>query len=147
MGGLFIAEKPMILKTVLGSCVSLTLWDKQKGIGGMNHVVLPGSFSSINPEALLEKRDTRYGIFSLEELLYGMEQRGCRRPDMEARIFGASYMDPKGRRSGIQESNVEFVMNFVEMARIPIKEGLAFQEQALKLFFNTATGSVHVERL
>ncbi len=147
MGGLYIAREPMLLKTVLGSCVSLTLWDPGKKIGGMNHVVLPGSFSPTNPEALLEKRDTRYGIFSLEELLYGMQQLGCRRETMEARLYGGSYMDPLGRRSGIQESNIEFVRNFLEMARITIREELSFQTQALKLYFNTETGEVKVVRL
>jgi len=147
MGGLYITDEPMILKTVLGSCVSLTLWDRQKKIGGMNHVVLPGTFSSVNPEAFLETRNTKYGLFSLEELLYGMDNRGCRRQDLEARLFGGSFMDPQGRHSGIQENNVDFVKNFLQMTKIKIVEEVILQKRALKLFFNTETGKVQVEYL
>lgn len=36
-----IAKSPDILRTVLGSCVGICLYDPQKKIAGLSHIMLP----------------------------------------------------------------------------------------------------------
>lgn len=147
IGDLFVSEKRLVLQTILGSCVSLTLFDKVLKIGGMNHIVLPGAFLEKDVEEMLEKKDLRYGIFSVEKLIYEMEQLGSKRKDLEARIFGASYIGGVKSVLNIQDSNVEFVRTFLRMARIKIIEEQIFNEDALKILFYTDTGEVEVKKL
>ncbi|OHD23241.1 MAG: hypothetical protein A2Y34_07415 [Spirochaetes bacterium GWC1_27_15] len=147
IGGIYVTKDPMVLQTVLGSCVSVTLFDKKLKFGGMNHIVLPGSFIGMEVEKMIKEKDSRYGIFSLEKLIYEMLNFGSQKKDMEAKIFGASFMGRKKQILDIQTSNVEFVKSFLDMAKIKIVEELTLQNEALKIFFNTQTGIVEVERL
>ena len=71
IGGLYVTDQPMIIRTVLGSCISVTLFDGTLKIGGMNHIVLPGSFVGNGAYKMLDEKDPRYGVFSIEKLLYG----------------------------------------------------------------------------
>ena len=38
---LIVTKTPGIIKTVLGSCVAVCIWDKLQKTGGMNHFMLP----------------------------------------------------------------------------------------------------------
>jgi len=76
IGGLYVTDQPKMLQTVLGSCVSITLFDRSRKIGGMNHIVLPGAINRQNQQEMFEKRDTRYGIFSIEQMIHQMRTLG-----------------------------------------------------------------------
>lgn len=150
IGGLYVTDQPMILQTVLGSCVSVVLFDPVKKIGGMNHIILPGTFIESEAERMLEEKDSKYGIFSIEKLLYQMEEFGSKRGDIEAKIFGGSLMgrDPNiNSILSIQESNVDFVKAFLSMARIKIVEEKTLDDDAIKICLDTQTGHVDVIKL
>jgi chemotaxis protein CheD len=59
----------MLLVTVLGSCVSLCLRDRESGFGGMNHFMLPEG----------QGESARYGAFAMEVLINELLKRGARR--------------------------------------------------------------------
>lgn len=42
IGDYYASKEPSVLHTVIGSCVAVCLVDHEKGIGGMNHILLPG---------------------------------------------------------------------------------------------------------
>jgi len=147
IGGLYVTKEPMILQTVLGSCVSITFFDKKIKAGGMNHIVLPGVFIGDDANKMLTEKDSRYGIFSIEKLLYEMKNIGSSKEDIEARIFGASFMGRRNQVIDIQSQNVDFVKAFLKMAKINITQEVVLQDEALKIFFNTATGVVEVVKL
>jgi len=148
IGGLAVTNKPAILQTLLGSCVSVTMFDPVCLVAGLNHIVLPGTFLEHDFEQMLDEKNSRYGIFSLEKLLYQMEQFGTKRKDIIAKIFGASIMNrPDKSVLRVQESNVEFVEAFLSMARIKIIEKIVLQPEPLKIFLNTQTGDVKIVRL
>lgn len=45
MGGLGISKEKNILKTFVGSCIALCIYDIEKKIGGMVHIMLPKNIS------------------------------------------------------------------------------------------------------
>ena len=63
IGGLHASCKPLLLDTVLGSCISACLYDPVSGIGGMNHFMLPEGADPENPTS------ARYGVNAMELLL------------------------------------------------------------------------------
>ena len=67
--------------TVLGSCVSVCLWDKQKKMGGMNHYLMPGSLET-------RSGDPDLGYSSTSMLIRSMLNRGASMDNLEAKIFG-----------------------------------------------------------
>lgn len=148
IGGLFVTDKPAIIYTLLGSCVSVTMFDPIRKIAGLNHIVLPGTFVENDYEKMLDEKDSRYGIFSIEKLLYDMEALGSERKNIEAKIFGGSLMGREGRSVlNVQESNVDFVKAFLTMARIKVIEEVVLQQEALKIYLNSSTGEVKVVKV
>jgi chemotaxis protein CheD len=75
--------------TVLGSCVAACIRNPYTGFGGMNHFMLPesesGSWNGVS-SAL------RYGNFAMEALINEVLKSGCRRVDLEIKLFGGASM-------------------------------------------------------
>ena len=83
VGEIFVGIKPTEIVTVLGSCVSVCLYDKAEMIGGMNHYLLP----LWNGNGL---ESPKYGNVAIPKLIENMENIGCLRRNMEAKIFGGA---------------------------------------------------------
>ena len=64
-GDLFVADADYRLRTVLGSCVSMTLWHRASRTGGMTHSLLPTRGIGVAAQAL----DGRYGDEALKMIL------------------------------------------------------------------------------
>ena len=100
-----------ILTTVLGSCVAVCLVDPVRGIGGMNHFLLPDG----------DRRDgvnVRYGTHAMELLINGMLKRGADRTRLKAKVFGGAKMN--GNLRDIGSSNATFARKFLNDEGIPI---------------------------
>ncbi len=53
-GMVFAKSGDFCITTVLGSCVSVCLWDCVLRVGGMNHFLLPGSADALAREVVSE---------------------------------------------------------------------------------------------
>lgn len=147
IGGIYVTDKPMIIQTVLGSCISLTAYDYKKKAGGMNHIMLPGEFDERNSEQMIAGRDSKYGIYAIDELLFRMEQLGCCRKNTEYRLFGASYLGKSNLIVDVPKLNTDFAYAYLSMLKLELTEELVHQNEALKILLNTITGNVKVVRL
>src|SRR5690348_17147276 len=77
-----VTEVPSKLVTILGSCVSVCLWDEKLKIGGMNHYLLP--------ETVNDAKSLNGGIGSTQILIQTMIRKGASVNNMKARIFGGA---------------------------------------------------------
>ncbi len=92
-------------KTLLGSCVAIMFYDKEKQIKGMNHFLLPATENS--------NEDMKYGLYSVEAMLNEMYKLGCRKENMAAKISGgADIMNMPSFAKSIGHRNVEFAHTF-----------------------------------
>lgn len=80
-GNLEVSRKPVQFTTILGSCVSICLWDSKLKIGGMNHYMLP----LWNGDGLASPK---YGNIAIDKLIQKMLQSGAQLSNLEAKIFG-----------------------------------------------------------
>lgn len=83
-GCIFVATKPTVISCVLGSCVSVCVYDKKRKVGGMNHFQLP---------YIQEKHraTARYGNIATSALIQMMINDGSKLKHLEAQIFGGAY--------------------------------------------------------
>jgi chemotaxis protein CheD len=81
-GNMVISKSPQELVTILGSCVSVCLWDKKIGTGGMNHFLLP--------ELVNTARSLEGGIESTRMLIQAMIRNGASIKNLGAGIYGGS---------------------------------------------------------
>ena len=135
-GEVFCAEEPTLVTTVLGSCVTVTLWDKERRIGGLNHFVLPRGGGS-----------ARYGDTAILELLEGMIDLGAHLRSLEAKMFGGAGVLPVSGPGSVGASNVAFALGELSRRGIPVVGRRTGGERGRLLMFNTGTGDAFVRWL
>lgn len=92
------------LRTLLGSCVSITLWHPQRRIGGMCHYLLPG-----RQRAAGEPPDGRYGDEALAVMVERLRRAGTRPEEYVAHLYGGADTLPDGHglKFNVGERNIE----------------------------------------
>lgn len=83
VGEIFVGIRPTEIVTVLGSCVGVCLYDRVEMIGAMNHYLLP----LWNGNGL---ESPKYGNISIPKMIENMENIGCSRRNIEAKLFGGA---------------------------------------------------------
>jgi len=81
VGEFYIGVRPTEISTILGSCISVCLYDKVERMGGMNHYLVP----LWNGNGL---QSPKYGNIAIHRLVEGMLNIGCKINNLEAKIFG-----------------------------------------------------------
>jgi chemotaxis protein CheD len=135
-GEVICMAEPTLVTTVLGSCVSVTLWDKDRGVGGLNHFVLPRGGAS-----------SRYGDTAMQELLEGVLALGAHLRSLEAKVFGGAAVLPVGGEGTVGTSNVAFALGELARRGIPVAGRRTGGERGRLLMFNTETGEAFVRWL
>lgn len=142
VGHVFVSATPRVATTVLGSCVSVCLWDPALGAGGLNHFLLPHQGTPGEPSP-------RYGDVAVEQLLEALDKLGCRRRQLRAKLFGgASVVD--GSRSGGESlgmRNVAMARELLAATGISVVAEDVGGTQGRKLVFHTDTGAAWVRRI
>jgi chemotaxis protein CheD len=139
-GQVFATAEPTEIVTILGSCVSVCLYDAGRGVGGANHFMLPGTATTPSP---------RYATNAVDLLVAQLVALGARRNRLEAKLFGGASMLKLGT-----ESNGDLGMRNVEAARLKLAEeriAIVCEDtggnRGRKLIFSTADGTVLVKQV
>jgi len=142
IGGLRASREPLVLDTVLGSCIAACLYDPEGQIGGMNHFMLPEGVDPANPNS------ARYGVHAMELLISDLMKLGARRSRFRAKIFGGGHvLRIRESASGVPQRNIEFVRRFLEHEQIPIVKQDVGGYQPRRVLFHTDTSRVFVKYL
>lgn len=141
-GQLYVSAEPCQIKTILGSCVAICLWDQWRGVGGMNHFLLPSSRES-QPASL------RYGDEATRVLLELLDGSGCRPPNLCAKIFGGAALFQRADRYGVSlgAKNVVAALSLMQSAGIPVVGQETGGPRGRKLIFNTDDGVAWAQRI
>jgi chemotaxis protein CheD len=135
-GQLAVAAHPQTLSTILGSCVGVCLFDPERGVGGMNHFLLPSSQGQPAPSP-------RYGDVAMQQLLAQVLQAGGRPRFLAARVFGgACVLQAFSASNGhLGERNVATALDFLAEAGIPVVQCTTGGRRGRKLTFHTHSGA------
>lgn len=141
-GEYFVTTTDMVLVTVLGSCVSACIRDKEKGIGGMNHFMLAETTEDSAVAA-----SARYGTYAMEILINHLLKLGARRGSLEAKVFGGGRVMASLHGSNVGERNAGFVMKFLETEGIKVAAQDLLDVYPRKVYFFPNSGRVLVKKL
>jgi chemotaxis protein CheD len=83
-GYIYISDPCTVISTVLGSCVSVCIFDRKRKVAGMNHFRLP--FTKDPKTATAE-----YGNVATLTLIRMMVNDGSDMKHLEAQVFGGAY--------------------------------------------------------
>ncbi|PTN11407.1 chemoreceptor glutamine deamidase CheD [Nitrosomonas aestuarii] len=143
-GEYYVTKKDILLVTVLGSCVAACIRDRQSGLGGMNHFMLPENGSSsdlpLNPSA-------RYGTYAMEILINRLLRLGALRTNLEAKVFGGGNVISGLTMANVGQRNADFVLNFLETEKIPVTAQDLVDIYPRKVYFFPKSNKVLVKKL
>lgn len=143
-GEFFVSREPMVVYTVLGSCISACIRDPVAGVGGMNHFMLPEPKEHQSGDSW-GGESTRYGSFAMESLINEILKRGGLKSRLEVKLFGGGK---------IYEGNIDIGANNATWVIEYLKsEGLATVKTDLgdvfprKVYYFTDSGRVLMKKL
>jgi chemotaxis protein CheD len=141
-GDFYVTERPdETLVTVLGSCVAACIRDPRRGIGGMNHFMLPqgrtGGWGR-------DSESTRFGNFAMEKLINELMKKGCARESLEIKVFGGGNVTESNIAVGTD--NAQFALRYLEAERLRCVAQDLGGRFPRRIHYSPATGRV-VRRL
>ena len=137
-----IDEAELCVTTLLGSCVAACIRDTQRGVGGLNHFLLPGEDRDD-----AASRSTRYGVHAMEVLINDILKRGGQKDALEAKVFGGANVIETSSEDTVGARNGRFVERYLKTEGIRITATDVGGERARRVYFFPATGRVSVLRL
>lgn len=140
-GQVLVTPEPQRIMTIVGSCVSVCLWEPRRRHGGINHFLLAYPPATTRRSVL---RPLSYGELAMAELIQRMCALGSRPGDLQAKVFGGSAA-LGGRGPG--GDNVIVAMDLLAHWGIPLSALDVAGPRGRKLIFDTSDGSVLVRRL
>lgn len=145
-GEYYTSKDDIYIATVLGSCISVALYDIKQGFGGMNHFMLP---KSNRDEPLSSEDEGRFGNFAMELLINDMINKGSSKQSLRAKVFGGGNVLDAGNSqmnmTGI--NNINFALNYLKAENIPIIVNDTGGIFPRKIYFNPLTSKVYLKRI
>lgn len=140
MGEIAVARTSGVLRTLLGSCLGLALYDRRLKVAGLGHIVLPTSLGRTELPGKFADTAVPAIIRRMHELA------GEERLKLCAKIAGGANMFTSadaGNTIGTQ--NVQAVECLLDELRIPIIGRHCGGEQGRRMMLDTATGIVTID--
>ncbi|MBU4335228.1 MAG: chemotaxis protein CheD [Actinobacteria bacterium] len=140
-GDFEFVEGPVRLRTLLGSCVAITMWHPEHRHGGMCHYMLP----TRGPARAGLPPDGRYADEAMDLFLEGVERRWTRLEEYEAKVFGGGeQFGPGGCRGelGVPARNVDAALRLLDEHNIAVQACNVGGSGPREIAFDVTTGVV-----
>ncbi len=148
-GEYFVGDDTFVVRTLLGSCVSITLWHPRSRFGAMSHFLL--ATRPAPPLARPERRhngvnlDGKYADEVLMLMLRELHESGIPVEQCQAKIFGGGNMFPNRRQEdllNIGKRNGETARQLLRLHGIPIVSEDLYGNGHREIVFNVKNGDV-----
>lgn len=145
-----IGQSNDILATVLGSCVSVCLWDSQLKIGGMNHYLLPERkedylMGRTQGRIMDSQRILPLNHKVIDDLMQGMLQAGADLRNTQALVVGGSEFNYDHFKVG--KKNIEIALSLLKQYQITDVQVSGGGEFSRNIKFYISEGRVVIHKL
>lgn len=140
-GELHVSDSPCRIRTLLGSCVSVTVHNARGKYGGMNHFMLP----EVLPNRQKGPRDFRFGDLSIRHLIEKMLSYDPDPNHLDVKIYGGGRVVSALSEADIGTNNVKIAKDVLDEFGLRPSETVVEGNRGLKLDFNTKTNEVQLE--
>lgn len=141
-GEVLVSRKPVLVSTILGSCVAVTMFSASRGFGAICHAMLPENSGRDN--------DLRYVDTALRHMYDKIAAFGIG-SDLIVKLFGgAQVLNVGGRtadRQTVGDQNVAQAEAVLASLGLVVSARDTGGGRGRKLFFCTRNGDVYMRRL
>jgi chemotaxis protein CheD len=140
-----VAYSPLVLRTILGSCVAVIIYDKIHRIGGLAHVYLPtekGYSSNYGKSINSEK----FADILLPKMIKDiLKKNGNKRFFATYLVGGASLFDTRqSSLLNIGKRNLDAVRELLQRENLRFLELEVGGNKGRKVFFNLKNGDIEI---
>ena len=138
MGEMSVAQNGELLRTLLGSCVGLALYDRREKIGGLAHIVLPNSNGKTD-------RPGKFVDTAVAALIKKMTDLSKNDLRLTAKIAGGASMFSNSIAANIGNQNIDACEQLLKQMGIPVVARDCGGSQGRRMSLDTTDGSVVIE--
>jgi len=146
-GQTMVTSAPVLVTTLLGSCVAVIMYSARHRTGAICHAQLP----TCGKNSSRDHGDVDAGKYvdrAIGLMLERLAAKGVVRQEIQAKLFGGSDMfDPRGSGRSIGKQNMEAALRILESESIRVVGQDLGGGRGRKIIFHTDTGEVFVKRL
>ena len=133
----YVTNKPMILEVLVGSCVSVCLYNPKNGSAAMNH------FLRAQPPGDDAVDIGEFGSTSTKHIISKLMAVDNVPGHYRAMVFGgAAVVKVAGMDSDIGRKNVDVALKVLAEARIRVVKKEVLGNRGRRIKFNTETGTI-----
>lgn len=133
-----------MISTVLGSCVSIVLYDTVAKVGGINHFMLARDTSTDDDTE--KKLMGKFGEYAIDLLIADLEKKGGVLSRLEAKVFGGgNIFNMQDAATPVGDNNSKFAFEFLKKKNIPIVKSDTGGNYPRKIFFDPQTYKVFMK--
>ncbi len=149
-GESYLARKPAIIRTILGSCVGVTFWSARLVVGALTHSQLPRSPANSSAE-LSVAACHRYVDSSIRDIARQLDELGAVRAEVQVKLFGGADVllvsDAASANATVGKLNCEAAIEVLRAEGFAVIASSLGGTSGLNIRFDTRTGEVLLRRL
>lgn len=136
-GELLFSSNSCIVKTILGSCVGVAVYDPHLRIGGLCHYLLP--------EAGSQAPSTRYGDTALPYLISRFRNAGSEKRHLRTWIVGGALLLEAHEIFFVGDRNAQYAETYLNGLGIRVVQNETRGYRGRKVLFDTGQGRLAIE--
>ena len=144
------SRNPLVVSTVLGSCLSVTMFSRKIKYAGISHCQLPNC-RSCNLECDHCDDPFKYVNCTIRVMIHKFEELDIPRNDIEVKIFGgADVLKSAGsekRISTVGRQNIQMAFETLAEYNMSAVSTDVGGPEGRKIFFLTGTGEIFLNRI
>lgn len=146
-GEMCFCQVPVLVTTILGSCVAVTMWSPRLGLAAICHAVQPvcPKIAKGCPEHCMKKY--HYVSCVIPEMIHLMTSRGAMADELEVKLFGGAAVLATPASQSVGRQNIEMARSVLRDNGLRLKVHQVGGQHGRKLIFNTHTGEVLLKRI
>lgn len=141
-GEIIVSRTPILVSTILGSCVAVTMYSPGKKVGAICHAMYPH-----NPE----KKESFLYVETAIRNIYGKMTEYGGKDDMAVKLFGGAQVLTCSLNTGtiktIGEQNIAQATKTLDELDLKITGTDIGGMRGRKLFFSIMTGDIYLRKL
>lgn len=138
IAGILVVNRPDTIRTVLGSCVGIAMYDQAAGVGGMAHIILPASDGGKGARG-------KFADTAVDQLLEDLLREGSRRQRLKSKIAGGASMFGPTVDDALGERNIHAVRGRLAHHAIPLLAEDVGGTSGRRMVLSPSTGRVEVQ--